>query len=119
MTERQEFGRANEKRAVDFLRKQKHRIIKRNYLTRHGEIDVISVINKDTLVFTEVRSKHNCLYGHPVETINQSKQQHIRYAAQQFLYENKKYQTYNCRFDVITIVGEGREMKLEYFPDAF
>lgn len=119
MAERQEFGRKNEKRAVKFLRAHKHRIIKCNYLARGGEIDIISVTYPKTLVFTEVRSKHSCKHGHPAETINAEKQRRIRTAAQQFLYENKKYQNYDCRFDVVTIVGEAKNMILEYFPDAF
>ena len=58
--DRQEFGRAGEKRAERFLRGQKHRIVARNYRAKQGEVDIISLAPDRTLVFTEVRSKHDC-----------------------------------------------------------
>lgn len=54
-----------------------------------------------------------------LETVDAKKQQRVRLAARQFLYEHPRYGDHACRFDVITIVGEGRAAKLEYFPDAF
>ena len=117
--DRQEFGCAGEKRAERFLRGQKHRIVARNYRAKQGEVDIISLAPDRTLVFTEVRSKHDCTYGHPLETVDAKKQQRVRLAARQFLYEHPRYGDHACRFDVITIVGEGRAAKLEYFPDAF
>ena len=119
MTKKQDFGRASEKRAERYLRAHKHRIIARNFLTRQGEVDLISVLPGRLLVFTEVRSKHDCTYGHPVETVDARKQAHIRAAAAQFLYENPKYEGFACRFDVIAIVGEGKDAVLEHFQDAF
>ncbi len=117
--DRQEFGRAGEKRAERFLRGQKHRIVARNYRAKQGEVDIISLAPDRTLVFTEVRSKHDCTYGHPLETVDAKKQQRVRLAARQFLYEHPRYGDHACRFDVITIVGEGRAAKLEYFQDVF
>ena len=71
------------------------------------------------LVFTEVRSKHQEKYGHPVETVDFKKQEKIRKTAELYLYKTPEYQNYICRFDVIAIVGEGKEAILTYFPDAF
>lgn len=119
MARHNDFGRESEKRAEKFLRGQKHRIVARNYHARHGEIDIISTKRGRGLVFTEVRSKHNTTYGHPIETINRAKQGHIIGAARQFVDENPRYANDDCHFDVITIVGEGEEAVLEYFPDAF
>ena len=119
MTERQAFGRASEKRAENFLRTKKHRILEKNYRTRQCEVDIVSLSPEGILVFTEVRSKHDCRYGHPVETVDARKQARVRAAARQFLYEHAKYRDFACRFDVITVVGEGRDALLEYFPDAF
>ena len=119
MLGRKDFGAASEKQAEIFLRRKKHRIVARNYFSRHGEIDIISVLPGKMLVFTEVCSKHNCEYGHPIETIDARKQAHIRQTAEKFLLDNPKYADYACRFDVVTIVGEGKNAELEYFPDAF
>ena len=110
MLGRKDFGAASEKQAEIFLRRKKHRIVARNYFSRHGEIDIISVLPGKMLGFTEVRSKH---------TIDARKQAHIRKTAEKFLLDNPKYADYACRFDVVTIVGEGKNAELEYFPDAF
>lgn len=114
-----EYGRESEAMAEKFLRREKHRIVARNYRAHHGEIDIISTKPGKKLIFTEVRSKHSTAYGHPIETIDQKKRAHILQAAEQFVYENKRYSEYECHFDVITVVGEGKNAQLEYFPDAF
>lgn len=119
MTKRQDYGVRSEKMAASFLRKLKHRIITMNYRTRQGEVDIISLAPDQTLVFTEVRSRHDCRYGHPVETVNTNKKQRVRKAARQYLYEHPCYQNHACRFDVITIIGEEKDAVLEHFPDAF
>lgn len=119
MAGRQDYGRTSEALAEKLLRKKRHRVVARNYRTRHGEIDCISLAPDRTLVFTEVRSKHGTLYGHPLETIDVRKQAHVRQAAQLFLYEHPSYQGYACRFDVVTVVGEGKDAVLEHIEDAF
>lgn len=119
MDERQAFGRASEKRAEQFLRKQKHRIVARNFRTRHGEVDIVSLAPDKTVVFTEVRSRHDASYGHPLETVDARKQARVRQAAEAFLYAHPEYAGHACRFDVITVLGEGRNAVLEHFTDAF
>ncbi|MDO4281287.1 MAG: YraN family protein [Peptococcaceae bacterium] len=119
MFSRKEFGERSERQAEKYLRAHKHRIIARNFSGKQGEIDLISVLPGKTIVFTEVRSKHDIVYGHPAETVDQRKQQKIRATAESYLLTHKQYDGYSCRFDVITIVGEGKEMVLEHFPDAF
>ncbi len=119
MMNKKDYGNASEKQAEKFLRSKKHRIVARNYFSKHGEIDIISVLPEKIVVFTEVRSKHACTYGHPIETIDARKQQHIRQTAEKFLTDHPKYADYDCRFDVVTVVGEGKNAVLEYFPDAF
>ena len=120
MHNRREIGSFYENIAAKYLEKHGYTILERNYHAgRHGEIDIISVLPGKMLVFTEVRSKHNCEYGHPIETIDARKQAHIRKTAEKFLLDNPKYADYACRFDVVTIVGEGKNAELEYFPDAF
>lgn len=119
MDARQDFGRASEKQAERFLRAQRHRILARNYRTRQGEIDIVSLARDGVVVFTEVRSKHDCEFGHPIETVDVRKQKRIRAAAKQFLQAHPRYQAHACRFDVITVVGEGKAAQLEHFLDAF
>lgn len=119
MAERQAYGRAGEALAEKLLRKKGHKIVARNYRTSHGEIDRISLAPDKTLVFTEVRSKHDTLYGHPLETIDARKQAYVRQAAQLFLHKHPTYRNHVCRFDVVTVVGEGRSAVVEPFENVF
>lgn len=119
MSSKLAFGHANEKKAEQFLKKQGHKIVARNFRSKQGEIDIVSTLGRTLLVFTEVRSKHDTSYGHPVETIDTNKQRKIRETAALFLHQHTTYQNYQCRFDVVTIVGEGKQAVLEYFENAF
>ena len=111
------LGDLGEKVAQKFLRKQGYRIVEVNYRCIGGEIDIIAT-DKKTLVFVEVRSKSNIVHGLPVETIDQKKQNKIRYAAQQYIYKNNLEEMF-CRFDVVSIVWEKEKSQIELYKDAF
>lgn len=57
------IGTRYENIAVEYLLSQGHTIIKRNYRTRLGEIDIISKDNS-TIVFTECKYRSNNRYGY-------------------------------------------------------
>ena len=62
------LGKLGEELAVKFLRKQKYKIIERNFRSRSGEIDIIGE-DKDTLVFIEVKIRLSKQFGLPEEAI--------------------------------------------------
>lgn len=74
---RKETGNLGEKMVRDYLKKHGHKIIETNYFCPHGEIDIISR-KKDTLVFTEVRTRTGTQYGTPEESITRTKRGRIR-----------------------------------------
>ena len=53
-----EIGAYGEKAAAKFLKKKGYKIKKMNFLSTHGEIDIIAE-NKNCLVFVEVKSRKN------------------------------------------------------------
>lgn len=61
---------------VEYLLSQGHTIIKRNYRTRFGEIDIISKDNS-TIVFTECKYRSNNRYGYAIEAVDVRKQHKI------------------------------------------
>ena len=77
---RRETGIRGEKIARDFLKKRGYRIIETNYRCPQGEIDIIAR-HKDSLVFTEVRTKKNLDFGSPEESITPTKKERMRAAA--------------------------------------
>ena len=56
--ERQHTGRTGEEIACNFLKEQRYNIVKRNYRSRIGEIDIVAE-HKEYLVFCEVKTRRN------------------------------------------------------------
>lgn len=68
MHSRTPLGKIGENIAAGYLQKNGYRIIERNYYKRAGEIDIIA-IDKDTLVFVEVKTRNSVDFGSPLEAI--------------------------------------------------
>ena len=99
---KQELGQIGEKIASEYLLENNYRIISRNFRTRLGEIDIIA-IDKDELVFIEVKSRTTDKYGKPSEAVDYEKIKHILRVAEYYLYVNKIENVY-CRIDVIEVI---------------
>ena len=116
---KQQFGKLSEKLAVKFLKKQGYKILSLNYRCPLGEVDIVG-LEKDTVVFIEVRSRSNSSCGMPMETINFDKKKHIIRTA---LYYQKRYNLYdyNVRFDIVSVLKDETTQKLsiELIKDAF
>ena len=108
-------GNSGEKTAEKFLKKKGYEILERNYKTLLGEIDLI-VVDKDTLVFVEVKSRTGTAYGQPCEAVTYFKRGNINRVAAQYLARHN-YRDVPCRFDVIEVyLTEGR---VEHIENAF
>lgn len=107
-------GDIGEMKSVDFLKSKKFEIIETNYKNKVGEIDIIA-LDKNVLVFIEVKSRKTLAFGRPYEAVDFRKQQKIRRIAELYLIENYKYYS-DCRFDVIEVLdGE----VLNHIENAF
>ena len=95
------LGRAGEKLAVDFLKKKGFKILKTNYKTVVGEIDIIAQ-DKEYIVFIEVKTRSSDNYGLPREAVDRKKQEKYYKTATFYLQKEKKTDA-NCRFDVVEI----------------
>ena len=69
---KQDLGKLGEKVAAAALKKNGYRIVDKNYRCRRGEIDIIA-IQKNCLVFVEVRSKTGTDFGLPEESVSIAK----------------------------------------------
>ncbi|MDK2984714.1 MAG: putative endonuclease [Clostridia bacterium] len=114
--ERKKLGNEAEELARRKLISQNYQIIERNFTCKIGEIDIIAK-DGDTIVFVEVRSRKNCNYGSPQETVNLKKQRKLRNLAQYYLKINNLMDA-DCRFDVVAIVVEP-QLNIEIIRDAF
>ncbi len=114
-----EVGRRGEEIAEQYLRKKGFKIVARNYKThRWGEIDRIA-IDKDTLVFVEVRTKTNSDFMSPQETITAHKLQSLKRAASYFEIENEdKNLPKALRIDFVGVTFDNKDKpRIEHFEN--
>ena len=104
MQTNKKIGTLGEDIATDFLISQGYHILKRNFNCKIGEIDIIAIdkIDKNELVFIEVKTRKQNLYGSPAEAVDFRKTKHLYKVAEYFLMLNKLENTF-VRFDVIEI----------------
>ncbi|GAB4331771.1 MAG: YraN family protein [Candidatus Abyssubacteria bacterium] len=111
-------GARGEEHAVRALKKQRYRILDRNFRTPVGEIDIIAQ-EGPCLVFVEVRTRASIHYGLPQETVIERKQRRLSKAAKWYLQRNRLDNS-QCRFDVVAIVMDnGEHPHIEVIRDAF
>lgn len=96
-------GDRAEHEAAQFLHRQGLRSVARNYRCRFGEIDLI-MQDGGTLVFVEVRLRHNADFGGAAASIDAGKQGRLIRAAQHYLATLRTLPP--CRFDAVLMDGK-------------
>lgn len=67
-----ELGRRGERIAADFLTLAGHQILDRNWRSRSGELDIVT-IDRGVVVAVEVKTRTSLDFGHPFEAIDRRK----------------------------------------------
>lgn len=111
------FGKLGEDIAIDFLKKNNYKILRKNYQTRLGEVDIIAQ-DKNIICFIEVKTRHSNKFGKPQESVLGKKQRQISKAAIIYLRKNKLIDRCS-RFDVLSITYEGKNPKINLIKNAF
>lgn len=107
-------GKFGEEVALKFLEKQGYKIIETNKrFSRFCEIDIIA-LDRNTLVFIEVKTRSSNVCGHPLEAITKTKYQHITTGVYSYLKDNPQYKKF--RIDAISVVMKP-EMKIEHLKN--
>jgi putative endonuclease len=114
-TPRQRAGAAAEQAAERHLVAAGCRVLARNARYREGELDLV-VREREHVVFVEVRLRAGERFGGALASVDVLKQKRIARAAQRWLKEHHGERWPPCRFDVVTIDGDGR---IEWLRDAF
>ena len=115
--QRQHLGTEGEQAAERFLRRNRYRILVRNYRCPLGEIDLVALDGR-TLVFVEVKTRRTASEWSPFEAVDHRKQRQIGRAAQHFV---TKYRLENrdARFDVVGVFYDGDRITCELVKGAF
>ena len=109
---RHRIGKIGEDKATEYLEKLGYKIIERNFVAKQGEIDIIAK-DKQELVFIEVKTRTNTLYGKPVEAVNEPKQEHLISTAKYYLY-SKHLENEFVMFDVIEVYLKNNSIKINH-----
>lgn len=112
-----DLGRIGENIAKGYLEKMGYKIIKRNYKSRRGEIDIIAAY-ENTMVIIEVKTRRNNKYGYPIDAVNNIKVHRIKECTKYFLYKEKiKFD--EIRFDVVEIYQINKHYVVNHIKNAF
>lgn len=95
------LGKKGEEIACIYIKKNKYKILEKNFRYRKYEIDIIAKEEKE-IVFIEVKTRSSKICGLPAESVTPKKKKHIYKAASFYLHIHGKENAY-CRFDVIEI----------------
>lgn len=116
MANHNKLGVKGEQIALDYLRKKGHQIIEANWRAHKYEIDIIS-IDKDEVVFVEVKTRKTNFFGNPEEAVTLKKQEHLINGADFYINQNEI--DLESRFDVIAIVLDENELEVKHIKNAF
>lgn len=112
------LGKAGEQEAARFLKNKGYKLLRQNYKTKLGEIDIIAW-EGETLCFIEVKTRSSCLFGHPTEALTRTKQKKLSQLALIFLKEHNLIEK-KARFDVVTIIhSNDKPLDFKLIRDAF
>jgi putative endonuclease len=116
MATHNELGSRGEDLAAHHLVKKGYQIQERNWYFGKEEIDVIAIQGNE-LVIVEVKTRNSDFFGAPHQFISKSKQAHLVRAAH--AYVQKFGLDLEVRFDVIGVILNGREQRIEHIERAF
>ena len=109
---RHQTGKIGEDMATKYLESIGYTIIERNFVAKQGEIDIVAR-DKEELVFIEVKTRTNTLYGKPIDAVNTPKQKHLISTVKYYLYVNHLENEF-VRLDVIEVYLNGDAYKINH-----
>ena len=110
------LGHEGEDIAARYLQQHGYTIHDRDWHCGHKDLDLV-VTKDNTIVFVEVKTRTSNEWGDPQDFITDRKIRRIVNSADAYLRFNQI--DMDVRFDVISIVAEGGEYKVEHIEQAF
>lgn len=113
---KEELGKYGENLAAGYLQKQGYKILRRNYRYLKAEVDILASID-ELLVVVEVKTRNSSAFGDPQSFVNKGKVKLLVQAADHYLQEQAL--DAEVRFDIIAILKNKQQEKIEHIKDAF
>ena len=113
------LGQRGEAAAARYLRRRGYKVLARSDHSGPGELDLV-MLDRDTIVFVEVKTRQSHTAGHPAEAVDDIKQRRLTRLAVTFL---KRYGLLErpARFDVVAITWPADKWfpTIEHIKNAF
>ena len=116
MAQHNELGKKGEQLAVDFLVENSYDIMERNYRFDKAEVDIIAQ-KDDILAIVEVKTRSSLDFGNPQDFVKPKQIKNLVKAVDEYVTENDL--DVEVRFDIIAIVKENKDYKIEHLENAF
>ncbi|HBF87102.1 MAG TPA: endonuclease [Bacteroidales bacterium] len=111
-----EKGFSGENIAIEYLEKKGYKILARNWHSSHKEVDIIAEYNLE-LIIVEVKTRTSNYFQEPENSVSRKKQKFLIDATEKYI---EKYNIdKNVRFDIISIIQNEKEMKINHIENAF
>ncbi|HEY6162993.1 MAG TPA: YraN family protein [Bacteroidia bacterium] len=117
MAEHNDKGKEGETEALRYLKGKGYFILEVNWRVRKLEADIIAM-DKNRLVFVEVKTRADNKYGEPELAVTKKKQRNLIQLANEYI----ELRDYNgeSRFDIISVLDEpDGTYKINHIEDAF
>ena len=106
-------GRWGEDLAASLYKRLGYEVLDRNWRSKTGELDLVLRLDT-TIVFSEVKTRQNDVFGPASAAVGVAKQRRIRQLAVEWL-RARGIGADSIRFDVVAITG----VEIELIEDAF
>lgn len=111
-----EIGKIGEEIALKFLKNLGYEVLELNWRFKKLEIDIIAK-ERDILVVVEVKTRKSEVFGTPDVFVDKKKQRFLIKAINEYI--NQKQLENEIRFDIISILYDSEQEKIEHIKDAF
>ena len=116
MAAHNELGKWGEDLAADYLQRKGYTIIERDWKSGRRDLDIVAK-NGNVIVFVEVKTRRNSLYGQPEEAVDYRKLQSLQQAINHYI--KFRHIRQEVRFDIISSVGTiGTEPDIQHIQDV-
>ena len=102
--------------AAKFLTNKGYEVLEINWVYNKFEVDIIAKY-QEKIIIIEVKTRENNYIGEPWEAVTIAKQKRIIKTANEYIINNQI--DVEVRFDVISIIHNQKETKIEHLEDAF
>lgn len=117
MATHNELGKIGEEIAAQYLLANGYEILCRNFYFGKAEIDIIAQKDDATIVMVEVKTRNSDFFGDPQSFVTPKKIKLMVKAANEYIVSNDL--DVEVRFDIIAILKNKKQERLEHFKNAF